>query len=384
MNPDFSAWREREFPFFRKRIFLTHASVSPLPARSRDALRDYADVIANEGQFDPAHFPQYARCKERFAELIGAPARPEEIAFAGSTSHALGLVATSLDWQAGDNCIVADGDFPANVVVWKNLAFTHGVETRLIPFRPAMDLTVDDIAPLIDERTKIVSVASSNFLSGCALDVNAIGEYLHQRGILFCVDAIQTLGAIEFDATNVDFVCADAHKWLLGPNGTAVLWTRGEVLQRMRPQILGWLAVADRDNYLAYDTTPIDSAERFEPGARNYLGVVATEASLSLLQDFGMANVEKRVVELRNYAAQKMGEIGCQLLWTPTPASKGGAVTFQPPHENIAELYNHLEERFALSLRQDRFGADWLRVSAHFMNCEADLDELAAAIQKQL
>ena len=146
-----------------------------MPARARDALQNYATLIADEGQFDEAHFPVYARCKERFAELIGAPAKPAEIAFAGSTSHALGLVATSLDWQAGDNCIVADGDFPANVVTWKNLQFTHDVETRLIPFRPAMDLTIDDIAPLIDERTKIVSLASANFLSGCPLDVNAIG-----------------------------------------------------------------------------------------------------------------------------------------------------------------------------------------------------------------
>lgn len=381
MNPDFDIWRKDNFPFFQKKIFLTHASVSPLPARSRDALCDYATRITAEGQFDPVHFPIYFRCKERFAELIGAPARPEEIAFAGSTSHALGLVATSLDWQAGNNCIVADGDFPANVVIWKNLAHTHNVEVRLIPFRPAMDITLDDIVPLVDERTKIVSLASANFLSGYAIDANAIGAWLQERGILFCVDAIQTLGAIEFDATNVDFVCADAHKWLLGPNGTAVLWARGEVLPRMRPQILGWLAVQGRDNWMAYDTTPIDSAERFEPGARNYLGVVATEASLEFLQEFGMANVEKLVLKWRDYAVQKLASLDCRFLWQPTPNNRSGIVTFQPSNGNTAALYNHLEERFALSLRQDRFGSDWLRVSPHFMNCEADLDELADAIQ---
>jgi selenocysteine lyase/cysteine desulfurase len=384
MNPDFDVWRKDNFPFFKNRIFLTHASVSPLPTRSRDALCDYVTRIAGEGQFDPAHEHIYKRCKERFAELIGAPAKPTEIAFAGSTSHALGLVATSLNWQPGDNCVVADGDFPANVIIWKNLQHTHNVEVRMIPFRPAMDLTLDDIAPLIDERTKIVSLASANFLSGFPIDINAIGAWLGERGVLFCVDAIQTLGAIEFDATNVDFVCADAHKWLLGPNGTAVLWARKEVLQTMRPQILGWLAVQGRDNWLAYDTTPIDSAERFEPGARNYLGIVATEASLSLLQEFGMGKVEKRVVELRDYATQKLEALDCRFLWQPTPGSRGGVVTFQPPHGEIAVLYNHLEERFALSLRQDRFGRDWLRISAHFTNCEADLDKLADAIQAQL
>ena len=381
MDSAFHSWRKREFPFFQHKIFLTHASVSPLPARSRDALRKYAEIVASEGQFDPAHEHLYRRCKERFAELIGPPAKPEEIAFAGSTSHALGLVATSLDWQVGDNCIVADGDFPANVITWKNLEQTRGVEVRMLPFRAAMDLTMEDIAPLVNERTRLVSLASANFLSGCPVDINAIGAWLHERGVLFCVDAIQTLGAIEFDATHVDFVCADAHKWLLGPNGTAVLWVRGEVLPRLHPQILGWLAVEGRDNWLAYDTTPINTAERFEPGARNYLGIVATEASLALLQEFGMARVEQRVIELRDYAVQKLEAIGCHFLWHPTPGSRGGVVTFQPPHSEIAALYNHLEQRFALSLRQDRFGSDWLRVSAHFMNCEADLDALTEAIQ---
>ncbi len=381
-NALFNSWREREFPVFARSIFLTHASVSPLPARSSEAVIAYAQRISREGQGD---FEQdtaiYTRCKERLAALIGAPAQPDEIAFAGSTSHALGLVATSLDWQPGDNCVVADGDFPANVVTWKNLQITRGVEVRLIPHRAAMDLTLDDIAPFVDERTRIVSLASANFLSGYALDVNAIGAWLHQRGVLFCVDAIQTLGAMRFDATHVDFVCADAHKWLLGPNGIAVLWTRREAMQKMRPQILGWLSIQNRDNWFAYDTTPIDSAERFEPGARNYLGIVGFEASLSVLQDFDSEAIAARVTHLRDYAAQQLEAAGCQLLWRPDAAKPSGIVSFQPPRGDAATLFAKLESRFTLSLRADRDGLDWLRVSPHFMNCEADLDELANAIR---
>jgi selenocysteine lyase/cysteine desulfurase len=380
-SADFSDWRRREFPYFERKIFLTHASVSPLPARASNAIAAYAGQISREGQFDYIHFPHYRKCKERLAALIGEPAQVDEIAFAGSTSHALGLVASSLDWQAGDNCVVADGDFPANVVTWKNLQHTQGVETRLIPHRPAMDITIDDIAPLVDERTRIVSLASANFLSGYPLDLNAIGAWLHKRGILFCVDAIQTLGAIRFDATHVDFVCADSHKWMLGPNGIAVLWTKREAMEKMRPAIFGWLAGQDRENWFAYDTTPIDSAERFEPGARNYLGIVGFEATLSLLQEFGIENVEKRVSHLRDYAAQKLEEIGCRLLWKPEAARHSGIVSFQPRDGATAALYKKLDERFALSLRNYHDGADWIRISPHFMNTEADIDELITMIR---
>ncbi|MBV9865995.1 MAG: aminotransferase class V-fold PLP-dependent enzyme [Abitibacteriaceae bacterium] len=376
----FSEWRRRVFPFFEHKICLTHASVSPLPRQVSQAIVNYAELIAREGQFEPAHETTYKECKERLARLIGYGAAPDEVAFASSTSHALGMVATGLDWQTGDNCIVADGDFPANVITWKNLTHTHGVEVRMIPHRPAMNITLDDVAALVDERTRIASLASANFLSGYPVDLAAIGAWLHERGILFCVDAIQTLGAIRLNAEHVDFICADAHKWLLGPNGIAVLWARRGVLEKMRPAIFGWLAPQNRDDWFAYDTTPIDSAERFEAGSRNYLGIVGFHAALELLQDVGAEIIEDRVTHLRNYAAQKLRKQGCRLLWNTDPALHAGIVTFYPPSGDATVLYNKLDEHFALALRTDKNGTPCIRVSPHFMNTEEDIDKLASAI----
>src|SRR5262249_38079080 len=158
----------------------------------------------------------------------------------------------------------------------------------------------------------------------------------HECGVLFCVDAIQTLGAARFDAGSVDFVCADAHKWMLGPLGIAVLWARHSAMATMRPAILGWLATQDRDNWFAYDTTPLNSAERFEPGARNCLGVVGFEAALALLQEIGIETIESRVPHLRDYAARRLEEAGCRLLWHPDSARPAGIVSFQPPGGDTA------------------------------------------------
>jgi selenocysteine lyase/cysteine desulfurase len=381
-SAEFLAWRREHFPFFNHKICLTHASVSPLPAASADAIASYAQNLAWEGQFEYLHDHIYARCKERLAKLVGHGAQPREISFAGSTSHALGLVATSFPWQSGENCIVADGDFPANVMVWKNLHLTHGVECKMIPYRLGMELSIDDVLPLIDDKTRLVSLSAVNFLAGSALNLREIGAELHRRGIKFCVDAIQALGAIRLDLSEVDFVCADAHKWLMGPNGAAFLWTRGEVLPQMRPQIFGWLASANRDNWFSYDLTPHPTAERFEPGARNYLGIIGMEASLAVLEAIGIETIEKRVVELRDYGAKKLAAVGCELLWTPKLEQKSGIFSFQMPGVDLVALNKKLDEKFALSMRKGYDGGDLIRVSPHFVNCEGDLDELASAISE--
>jgi len=196
------------------------------------------------------------------------------------------------------------------------------------------------------------------------------------------VDAIQGLGAVELDLGEADFVCADAHKWLLGPNGAAFAWFSPKVLPRMRPQILGWLAIEGRDDWFSYGTQPFHSAERFEPGARNYLGIAAMEASLAVLEDAGHAEVSHRVVQLRDYGAKLLVGLGCSLRWVPEDGNRSGIVSFQAPDGRTKKLSDELEKRFALSLRSDRDQSQWIRVSPHFMNCEADLDELAQAVRK--
>jgi len=383
----FEAWRREAFPFFENRIFLTHASVSHLPATARDAVQRYAAAISRDGQFDGLHEAAYRSAKERVGRLMraahenGEGGRADEVAFCGSTSHALGIVATAIHWTPGDNLVVCDGDFPANVVTWKNLCFRHDIDVRMVPpFESPRAITVEDLAPFVDERTRLVSLASANFLSGVPLDVPTIGQWLRERDVLFCLDAIQTLGAIRLDARYVDFACADAHKWLLGPNGCALLWTRAEVLKDLRPAILGWLATAEREDWFAYGTTPHPTAERFEPGARNYLGALALDACLAqhedVLESAGDDWMENRIVALRDLAAAGLRAKGYELLWMPD-AGRAGIVTFRPGSGGDAKaLYEKLGEKFALSLRQDREGAFWIRVSAHWMNTREDIEAL--------
>ena len=378
---EWRTWREREFPVFRAKCFLNHGAVSALPRVVADAIAAYAHEGSTLGQSELARRDVYDECKARAAQLIGWGAQASEIAFCGSTSHALATVATSLPWQPGDNCVVVYGDFPTNVLAWRNLEKTHGVECRMVPSRDAMDVTTEEILSYVDERTRIVSVATCNFLSGRTFLLQPLRDALRARGVLLCADAIQTLGATQLDALP-DFVCADAHKWLLGPNGIALLWVSSTVLPQLHPMMLGWLAVADRENWFSYSLEPHPTAERFEPGAHNMLGIFGLHAALQLLLAADPPAIEARVTALRDYAAAQLQAAGCRLLWTPDSALKGGIVTFQPQRETSQACFERLQARFELSPRTDRNGEGWVRISPHFMNDAGDIDALIAALNE--
>ena len=357
---------------------LNHAAIVPLPQTVSDAICAHAQKAATQGQYYFLNQDTQTRCRQRAANLLTPQGNASEIAFAGSTSHALGIVATAIDWKPGDNCVIADGDFPANVVTWLNLGIKYGVEVRRIARRENFAVTLEDVQPLVDERTRIVSLSSAHFLSGVLIDTANIGTWLHEKNVLFCVDAIQTLGALPLDVSHVDFVCADAHKWLLGPAGVAILWTRQSVLETLRPAMLGWLSSPNLENFFAYSTEPHPNGERFEPGERNALGITGLDAALGLLAEFGHETIAQRVLDLRAYSIAQLKQAGCRILFEDAHGS--GSVAFQINGDTKA-LYEHLEARFALSLRNDFEGDLWIRSSAHFMNTRTDIDALVAAVK---
>ena len=379
-DPDaFQQWRNAAFPFFHHQIMLNHAAIVPIPQVVSDAICAHAHKSATRGQAYFLNNEVLDRCRQRAAALLNPQGSASEIAFAGSTSHALGIVATSIDWKPGDNCVIADGDFPANVVTWLNLKIKYGVEVRMIPRRENFEVTLEDVQPFVDERTRIVSLSSANFLSGALIDTATIGAWLHEKNVLFCVDAIQTLGALPLDVSHVDFVCADGHKWLLGPSGAAILWTRQSVLETLRPAMLGWLASPNMENVFAYSTDPFPNGQRFEPGERNAVGIAGLDAALGLLAEIGTETIAQRVRDLRAYSIEKLQQIGCRVLFAGEHGS--GSVSFQIVGD-IRALHEHLEKRFAISLRHDFAGDLWIRSSAHGMNTRADIDELADAVKK--
>ena len=368
------ALRQQEFPVTRHRTYLAHAAVCPLPARVAEAMVHYTRLVAETGQFEYQHRELETQTRELAAHLLEASS--EEIAFVSSTSAGLSLVARGLDWKAGENVVIAEGDFPANIYPWLSLR-RRGVQVRFIGRRPSGLVTLEDVANLVNERTRLVSLSTVHFSTGAPIDVDGIGEFLHKRGILFCLDAIQSLGALPCPIRHVDFLVADAHKWLLGPQGIGLFFVRRKNFEKLHPALLGWKSVRSPADFLRLQLDFPDSARRYEPGSLNIVGLVGLHGALSLMLAVGPAEISERLRALRSALLGGLRERDCEIVGIASSELRTGIASFRKSDEETTSLYHRLDEKgIIVSLRDDPCGRKCIRVSPHFYNTESEIQVL--------
>ena len=363
-----------EFPQAEELIYLNHAAVAPWPARSRDALTAFAQQNVDRGATDyPGWVAVESRLRKRLAELIGA-ASAEDIALQKSTSEALSVVAWGLEWNAGDNIILCRQEFPSNRIPWESLQ-SQGVEIRYLDLASAADPEQAYI-DLMDRNTRLVSVSSVQYAGGLRTDLVRLGEACKARDVLFCVDAIQSLGALPFDLNecHADFVMADGHKWMLGAEGLALFWVNPEIRERLKLYQYGWHMTREASDFDAPSWHPADNAKRFECGSPNMLGAHVLDASLSLLQEIGMETVSAAVLERSEFLIERIqGSPTLELLSDPTPQRRSGIVTFSHRQIEPTQLHQQLmQQRVICACR-----GGGVRFSAHFYN---DLDHIEQAV----
>jgi len=321
-----------EFALDPDLIYLNHAAVSPWPVRTRDAVIAFAEENARLGSRHYARWVQTERnVREQLRRLINAVAA-DEIALLKNTSEALSVVAWGLPWEHGDNVVITSQEFPSNRIVWESLA-ASGVATRIVDISRTDDPETA-IIEAFDAHTRLMSVSAVQYGTGLRLDLETLGKACRAHGVLFCIDAIQSLGALPFDvqACRADFVMADAHKWLLGPEGIALFFCRADIMEQLALKQYGWHMVEDCHDFDRHDWEIARSARRFECGSPNMTGIHALHASLALLEETGMQTIGTRVLENSRYMIDFIRD-HASALELITPATGGrhaGIVTFRP------------------------------------------------------
>jgi selenocysteine lyase/cysteine desulfurase len=214
------------------------------------------------------------------------------------------------------------------------------------------------------------------YATGLALDLDPIGAACRQQGVAFCVDAIQGIGVKPFDveACQADFVMADGHKWMLGPEGLALFYCRREWIERLSLRQYGWHMVEAMGDYDRGDWRPAASARRFECGSPNMLGIHALHASLSLLLQVGIQHIFNSVSTKVQYLIDNIINTGGTIVSTPEPERRAGIVTFRFDGEDIEARYRHLQENSVICALR---GAG-IRFSPHFYTPEAVLERALA------
>jgi len=359
-----------EFPLVDDLIYLNHAAVAPWPKRTSAAVIQFAEQNCRFG----SHYyldwlKKENEIRRQLQALLNAPSA-NDIALVKNTSEALSSVAFGLPWQAGDNIVSSNEEFPSNRLPWQTLA-ERGVQFREADLHSA-DTPEDALFALVDGNTRLLTVSSIQFASGLRMDLERIGEFCRQRDILFCIDAIQSLGAVQFDvqAYHADFVMADGHKWMFGPEGLGVFYTNPAARDRLKLSQYGWHMMKDTHNYenLPWEVHP--GARRFECGSPNMLGIHALSASLSLLLETGMAAVEALVLERSDYLRNAIGASDdLVLLSQPQGILKSGIVNFK--HHKIENdvLYKHLQQNGVVCALR----GGGIRFSPHFYNTLPEL-----------
>ncbi len=372
-------WRGREFPVTRRQVFLAHAAVCALPWRVAEAIRRCAEAGAQGDQEEALPRTLLADTRSLAATLLRA--QPEEIALVGPTSLGLSLVASGLPWRKGDNLLIYHDDYPANVYPWMALA-ERGVEVRLMNLRGLGRIRPQDVIGQVDERTRLVALASCHFVSGWRLDLAAVGQALRQRRILFCVDAIQTLGALPTTVEHIDFLAADAHKWLLGPCAAGILYVRREAQEILRPTVFGWHNVRCPD-FVAQEKLAFRSdAGRYEAGSASMLSAAGLKAALELLLEAGIDNIAAELLRKRAWLVPALQAKGWTVLHADAPQpNRGPLLSFHRPGADMPAVHQKLLDLgIVTSLRKDRAGRAYIRVSPHFYNTDAELSRLVEAV----
>jgi cysteine desulfurase / selenocysteine lyase len=363
--------RRREFPVARDKIFLAHAGVCPLPRRVADAIADCAKQAAL-GDQEAFMLHRLHDARKLGAQLLNC--QPEEIALVGPTSLALSFVAAGLNFRKGDNILIYHDDYPSNVYPWMALA-EKSVEVRLLNTRGLGIIRPLDVMGQVDENTRLVALASCHFISGFRIEHDAIGKFLRERGILFCLDAIQTLGAFPTTVEHVDFLAADAHKWLLGPCAAGIFYVRREMQEKLNPPVYGWHNVRN-PNFVAQEKIEFhQDARKFEAGTHNLLGLVGLISAMELTLEIGVENIAAELLRKRAWIIPALQKKGFTVLNAEAkPENAGGLISFFQPGKNLADLHQKLSDTgIVASLRVDRQGQNYLRFSPHFYNTDAEL-----------
>jgi cysteine desulfurase/selenocysteine lyase len=363
-------------PIARRWAYFDHAAVAPLSAPARAAIMAWADDMTENGDTGWNNWSSHLQeVRRRGAALIGA--EPAEVSLVRNTTEGINFVAEGFPWRDGDNLITLADEFPSNQYPWMNLA-SRGVECRRVATSDGR-VELSAIAQACDARTRLIAVSWVNYAHGWRNDLDALATLAHERGAYLFVDAIQALGVFPLDVgrTPIDFLAADGHKWMLGPEGAGFFFLRREHLDLLRPLGLGWNSVRQGNDYSRIELNVKDAASRYEGGSYNVAGFLGLGASLELLGRHTTEDIAERLLSVTDEACERLRRFGARVCSHREPGRSSGIVAFEIPDRNSLALKKELlSHHVALGCRAGR-----LRISPHAYTSAEDLDRLMAGLK---
>jgi selenocysteine lyase/cysteine desulfurase len=370
-----------EFPILEHGLYANHAAIAPWPRSTSRAVADFALENCEVGPEKYAHWlVRETRLREMLAGLINAD-NGNDIALLKNTTDGICTVANGIDWRHGDNLVLPANEFPSNRLPWFALQ-TAGVEVREVDIRSTSE-PEQALLNRMDDRTRLLSVSAVQWTDGLRLQLETLGKACRQKNVLFFVDAIQQLGAMQIDveACAIDFLAADGHKWLLAPEGIAVFYCREKLRERLKLSQLGWRMVDEPYQFNRDQWQPSKNAMRFEAGSPNTLGQAAMFASVNLLMEVGMKHVEANIKANSYTLSEGLANIpGLHLIRQYDPERISGIVSFKLKGRNPGQLHQALKRHGLISAVR----GDAIRLSPHFYQAGKPVQDMLDLIEENV
>ena len=365
----------RLFPVTNNLIYLNHAAVSPVSTRAAKSLERQVREQMQYGVEREDLWEERAETARRLAARL-LNAKPGEIAFVKNTTEGLNLFARGLDWRKGDNVVLPRVEFPANIYPWLSLE-SKGVKIKFVEEREGR-VPAEDIEKAIDRRTRVVALSFVEFSSGYRNDLELIGRICRRRGVHLVVDGIQGVGALRLDVRkcNLSAMSAAGHKWLLSPQGTGIFYCSGRVMKQLEHPMPGWMSVTGWTDYFTFKYKLFNDSRRYESAQRNLLGLCGLMESLKLIDELGIGNIEKRILEITDYLCGRLEERGFEVFSPRGDGEKSGIVSFLTKRRNPEKIREMLRRKgIIVSAREGR-----LRVSPHYYNSIDEIERFVRAL----
>ncbi len=372
-----------QMPVCRQWVYMDHAAVGPLTTAAHEAIGLWSRQALEQGDVCWHQWSAGAsRLRQQGAQLINAPV--EEVFLIPNTSTGISLLAEGWRWRPGESVVLASNEFSSNRLPWEHLK-RRGVEVRLVDAPEHGEISIESILQAIDSTTRWVAISWVGYLSGYRIDLGRLCEAVHTRGALLMVDAIQGLGVYPLDVSQIpiDFLAADGHKWMLGPEGIGLARIRMECLERLDPVLVGWRSVEPAGQFSATQCRWKPNASRLEPGSANHVGILGLSASLQVLMEAGASGLEACILAHRQEFIEQLQRLSTmrpqwQLSWwhPSQSARQSGIVSVSMAIDPVRMRKKLLEAGIVTSVRGGR-----LRFSLHAYHTSDELKSVVEAME---
>jgi cysteine desulfurase/selenocysteine lyase len=366
-----------EFPHIEAGfVHLNHAGVSPVSDRVVSAVTEFLAFQSRDPVAATMNaWGEIGTYRGRLATLLGV--NPANLAFTKNTAHGVSIVADGFKWQPGDEVVFADCEYPANSYPWLAQQ-DRGVVCKIVRTDSDGTIPLERYRAAMSSRTKLLAVSWVQFSTGFRNDLKALTDLAHEFGAKILVDVIQGLGAlpINLEQIDVDYAATGSQKWLIGPLGVGGLYIKPDALEELRLVNMGAGSV---NNVVAFDTLTLDpkpTAQRYEEGTPNIMGIIGLSSAISLLLDAGVENIEKSIESVTSYAMLRLEDKGYNIL-SPRPwPIRAGIVLFQHPKFANDEIMSALADaKVNVVARGGK-----VRFAPHFYNTTEDIDHAIDAL----